>query len=233
MTSAIGLFQDLRLPTPWSPSPSTASDHKTPLLIYGVSSATGAYAAQLARLAHVGPIIGVAGRAKDYAATLCDHVLDYREGEDALVRGIEKALAAEGIASGKVRFVYDAISEAGSHELIARVVEPGAVVSHLLPKATFAKSGPEFKYPEGVSDITTSVGRSHKDLKDFSFLAFRFIARAMSDGRFKAQPHEVIPGGLAGVEVGLKNLEQGKASAVKYVFRVPETTGAGNDKPKI
>jgi NADPH:quinone reductase len=230
MTAAIGLFEDLKLPAPWSPNTTTT---KTPILIYGASSACGAFAAQFAHLANLHPIIGVAGRAKEYGKTLCDYVVDYREGEDAVVKAIEKVLVAEGVKSGKFRYVFDAISEAGSHEIIARVVESGAVVSHLLPKERFAKSGPGFKYPEGVVDVRTSVGTAHKDRKDFAFVLFRYIARAMSEGRFKAQPHEVLPGGLGGVEVGLNNLQQGKASGVKYVFRVPETEGSGKDTPKI
>jgi NADPH:quinone reductase len=223
MTSAIGLFCDLGIPTPWE-------DRKlenTPILIYGASSACGAFAAQLARLAGLGPIIGVAGRAQEYAKTLCDVVVDYRSGEDAAVKEITDALKKAGKETGKVNYVFDAISESGSHEIIARVVERGAKISHLLPKERFAKSGSDFKYPEGVKDITTSVGTAHKNRKDFAFLMFRYIARAMSDGRFKAQPVEVIPGGLAGVEQGLKMLADGKASGVKYVFRVSETQGAG------
>jgi NADPH:quinone reductase len=51
---------------------------------------------------------------------------------------------------------------------------------------------------------------------------FRYIARGLAEGFFKPHPHEVIPGGLEGVEKGLRNLAEGKASAVKYVFKIGE-----------
>jgi len=230
MTAAIGLFGDFKITEPWLAGPSSAEQPKTPILIYGVSAACGAFAAQLARLANLHPIIGVAGRAQEFAKGLSDYVIDYRAGEDALVRGIQDALAAEGIQGGTVPYVFDAISENGSHEAIARVVGSGSQISHLLPKEQYAKSGPGFAYPEGVSDGWTSVGTAHKDRKDFAFLMYRFMARALKDGRFKPHPHEVVEGGLAGVEGGLKSLKEGKASAVKYVFRVPDTEGAGEGK---
>jgi len=47
----------------------------------------------------------------------------------------------------------------------------------------------------------------------------------LQEGWFKGHPYEVVPGGLGGVEGALKNLKEGKASAVKYVFRIMETEG--------
>jgi NADPH2:quinone reductase len=42
---------------------------------------------------------------------------------------------------------------------------------------------------------------------------------------FKGHPFKVVPGVLGGVETGLKDLKAGKASAIKYVFRIEETEG--------
>jgi NADPH:quinone reductase len=230
MTAAVGVFGDLNIPEPWSAVLPNANSPKKPILIYGASTVTGAFAAQFARLVGMHPIIGVAGRAQEFAKVLCDYVIDYRSGEDTVVKGIQDALVAEGILGGTVPYVFDGVSENGSHEAIARVVGSGSRVSQLLPKERFAKSGAEFNYPEGVHDVTTSVGSAHNNRKDFAFVGFRFIARALSDGRFKPHPHQVVEGGLAGVGEGLKNLSEGKASAAKYVFRVPDTKGAGQDK---
>jgi len=54
---------------------------------------------------------------------------------------------------------------------------------------------------------------------------FRFFGRGLQEGWFKGHPYEVVPGGLGGVEGALKNLKEGRASAVKYVFRIGETEG--------
>lgn len=223
MTAAIGLFLDLKVPQPWGPT----GDVKQPLLVYGASAACGAFAAQLGRLAGLSPIIGIAGRAKEFAGKYCDVVVDYRA-EDCAEQ-IAAALKKSGVEGGKVSYVFDAISEQGSHEIIAEVVASDAVVSHLLPKEKWAKSGPGFKYPDGVKDITTSVGGAFKTQKDFAFVMFRFLSRALADGRFKGHPFEVVKGGLDGVEKGLKDLRDSKASGLKYVFKISETSGAGQD----
>jgi NADPH2:quinone reductase len=226
LTAAIGLFLDLKVAQPWGPP--AIGETKEPLLVYGASAACGAFAAQLGKMAGLSPIIGVAGRASEFAGKYCDVVVDYRA--DDCAKQIASALEKNGVKSGKVKYVFDAISEQGSHEIIALVVSSDAVVSHLLPKEKWAKSGPGFKYPEGVKDITTSVGGGFKTQKDFAYVLFRFLSRALADGRFKGHPFEVVKGGLDGVEKGLKDLRDSKASGLKYVFRIPETAGAGKDK---
>ncbi len=55
----------------------------------------------------------------------------------------------------------------------------------------------------------------------------KFIGRGLEEGWFHAQPQEVVPGGLEGVQQGLQNLKDGKASAIKYVFRIEDTPGLG------
>jgi NADPH:quinone reductase len=230
LTSAVGVYIDLQVPEPWSPL-RPKDGEKVPILVWGVSSATGAFGAQLARLSGL-LVIGVAGKAAKLAQSVSDYVVDYRQGEDALVKEVEEILKKEGLPP-KFKVVYDAISEGGSHEAIARLIDPnGGKVSNLLPPAKFAKSGPDFKYPDGVTDIVTSVGTSFNKNKDFAHALLRYLAEKLKDGGFKPQPYEVIPGGLEGVETGLKNLEAGKASGVKYVYRVSETPGAGKDAPK-
>jgi NADPH2:quinone reductase len=52
----------------------------------------------------------------------------------------------------------------------------------------------------------------------------------LAHGWFTPHPHQVVEGGLAGVEEALKNLEAGKAAAIKYVLRIADTEGAGRDK---
>jgi NADPH2:quinone reductase len=49
------------------------------------------------------------------------------------------------------------------------------------------------------------------------------------DGKFAMHPHKIVPNGLTGVSQALQHLKARKMSAVKYVFKVPDTNGAGQD----
>ena len=76
--------------------------------------------------------------------------------------------------------------------------------------------------PESVNMTVTTVGEAHKGDKDFAYIYFRYLARGLAEGFFTPHPHEVVPGGLGGVETALRNLKEGKASGVKYVFKIGE-----------
>jgi NADPH:quinone reductase-like Zn-dependent oxidoreductase len=212
----------MKLPAPWIPK---AEGVKTPILIYGVTSAVGAFAAKYARISGLGPIVGVAGRNKELAKKLADYVVDYRNGEDALVAAVEEALVKEGLGS-KVPYVFDAISEDGSLEATLRFLDlNGGTVGVVLPPALFARDGENFKYPPGVNAVNSALPMIHSVHKDFGYIWSRHMGRILADGRLKAHPHEVVPGGLGGVLTGLQKLKDGNASGVKYVFRIEETKG--------
>ena len=224
LTAAMALYVDLKLPVPYYPrEPSESDKKKTPLLIYGVSSACGAFAAKYARLSGISPIIGIAGRAGGFARSLVDYVVDYREGEDALVAAVGKILATEGLGS-KVPYVFDAVSEGGSLEATLRLIDLNCgAISTLLPPKLFARDKEKFEYPPGVKSVNSVLPLVHSTHKDFGYLWSRYLGRLLEDGRLKAHPYEVIPGGLNGVVVGLRRLRDGEASAVKYVYRIEHT----------
>lgn len=79
--------------------------------------------------------------------------------------------------------------------------------------------GFEDTVPDGVEQSWTSVGSVYKEASDFGFAWFRMFGRDLQEGWFKAHPQEVVPGGLGGIQ------QEGKASAVKYVFRIADTHG--------
>jgi NADPH2:quinone reductase len=57
LTAAVALYVDMKLPEPYNIGKKGASEKKkVPILIYGVSSAVGAFAAKLARLSGLGPM---------------------------------------------------------------------------------------------------------------------------------------------------------------------------------
>ena len=165
-----------------------------------------------------------------------DVVLDYREGDEKLVQNLK---AAREKAGGKIDYAFDMVSERGSYRNISQVLDPKGHLTLVLP-------GKEYKdVPASVNKTVTYVGDAHAaqdstkrheksgtDVgnQEFAHAFFRFFGRGLHKGFFKPHPYKVVPGGLEGVEEGLRDLRNGKASAVKYVFRVPETKGAGAAK---
>ena len=83
--------------------------------------------------------------------------------------------------------------------------------------------------PQTVHQSFTNVGSVHgspEDLRDFGYAWFRLFGLGLKEGWLSGHPFEVVPGGLGGVDQGLKNFKYYKASAVKYVYRIGETNGS-------
>lgn len=134
MTAAIGLYLRLALPEPWRPA-----TEPIPLVIYGAASAVGVYAIQLARRSNIHPLICVAGRAKDYVETLIDRskgdtIIDYRNGDEAVVAGLKKALEGRPLLHA-----FDAVSEKGSYVNLSKVLEKGAKITLVLPGKEYSE----------------------------------------------------------------------------------------------
>ena len=161
-----------------------------------------------------------------------DVVLDYRDGDEQLVQNLKAAVKSAG---GQVEYAFDAVSDHGSYENICKVLD------HKSGKITLVLPGKDYKeIPETVEKSTTTVGAAQIGTdsdpwqkktgmqtgnEEFAMAFFRYFARGLQKGFFKGHPYEVVPGGLAGIQGGLQNLKDGKASAVKYVFRLADTEG--------
>lgn len=219
MTAAIGVFSTLGVPEPWNTGKEDREAVKGGVLVYGGASAVGAFALKLLVKADVHPIYTVAGRGKDFVEGIIDKskgdvFIDYREGDEAVVKNLKSALGGR-----KLRHVLDAVAENGSIENIVKVLEADGRLATVLPP-----KGHE-GIPETVASDWTRVGDAHGEKKEMAAAWFRLFSLGLKDGWFKAHPHEVVPGGLGGIQEGLTNLKEGKASAVKYVFRIGETAG--------
>lgn len=217
LTAAVGLFGDdtLNLPQPTSPA-----SKPIPLVVYGASSAVGSYVLQLASRANIHPLICVAGRAQAHVEKFIDRskgdaIVDYRKGDAAVSEGIKAALKGQ-----KLEYAFDAVSEKGSYQNICKVLEPKGKITLVLPGKDYSE------IPEGVQYSTTRVGDVHGSKRELGFVYSRLFTRGLQDGWFKAQPQEVMPGGLGGIQRGLEQLKDGTASAVKYIFEVAKTEGA-------
>lgn len=232
MTAALGMYQRLGLPLPWLPA-----QQRLPLAVYGAASAVGAFAIKLASLSNIHPLICVAGRGCSFVESLIDRskgdtIIDYRGGNDAVVAGLRSALGQ----GDKLMYAFDAVSDKGSFQNLMQVmdVEKGKITLVLARKRYEG-------IPDSMEKSFTQVGKVHspnypglKDEKkllgdlndeDFGVVMYKFFERGLAKGWFKGHPFEVVPGGLGGIESALKSLKAGKASAVKYVFRIAETEG--------
>ena len=219
MTAAVGLFSVLGLGMPWSLL--REGERTGPLVIYGAAGAVGAFATQLASHAGVHPLICVAGRGREFVeglidSSLGDVVVDYRAGD---VPGAIRAAAG----GEEILYAFDAVAGKGSVENCCAVLSRGggrlAAVLPVDPGVV----------PEGVVASQMEVGAAFKGEggREMGFVFSRWFGLGLAEGWLKPHPHQVVPGGLGGVERALKDLQAGKASAVKYVFRIEETEGVG------
>ncbi|EXJ88209.1 hypothetical protein A1O1_05139 [Capronia coronata CBS 617.96] len=229
MTAAVALFCRLGLPEPWVQVSQARKDASAGgVVVYGASGAVGAFAVKLLAHADIHPIICVAGHGIPYVEGLIDRskgdtIIDYRGGEDKLVAGLREAIPK----GQKLLYAFDAIAEKGSYQQIAKVLDPEGHITLVLPVRD------QEAIPKSVHQTMTTVGSVHgkpDDLIEFGYAWFRLFSLGLKEGWFKGHPFEVVPGGLDGVQTGLNNLKDGKASAVKYVYRIEDTEGVDRSK---
>jgi NADPH2:quinone reductase len=228
LTAAIGLYANDRLNLPSPLAPATVP---IPLVVYGGSSAVGAYAIQLAKRSNIHPIIAIAGRAQDHVTKLLDAskgdvVLDYRAGDDAVVQGIKSSLKGQ-----KLEYAYDATAEHNSWANICQVLDrETGKITLVLPPTTDIATGKHEGIPAGVRQSMTNVAEVQGAQADIGYLFSRYFTKGLEEGWFRGQPQEECPGGLEGIEGALKRLKDGSASATKFVFKIADTPGAGSGK---
>ncbi|UKZ90462.1 uncharacterized protein TrAFT101_005478 [Trichoderma asperellum] len=59
----------------------------------------------------------------------------------------------------------------------------------------------------------------------FIAVMLKSTRRGLNEGWLSAHPHEVVPGGLYGLESTLQRLKSGSVNARKLVVRISDTTG--------
>lgn len=225
VTAALGLFSNLGLPEPWVSTNQTRTRvREGGIIVYGAASAVGAFAIKLLVHADIHPIICVAGKGISFVETLIDTakgdtIIDYREGSDAVIRGLAAAVPAGQTCA----YAYDAVSDQQSTANIAKVLDPHGQINLLWPLGEYPS------LPPSIQQARSNVAAAHENEKDreFAYAWCRLFSYGLQQGWLTGHPYEVCEGGLQGVEIGLRKLMNGEASAVKYVFRVADTPGLG------
>ncbi|EXJ66232.1 uncharacterized protein A1O5_10848 [Cladophialophora psammophila CBS 110553] len=214
LTAVMALYEKLLLPLPWSP----ATD-SIPLIVYGASTAVGAFAIKLAQLSNIHPIIAIAGKGIPFVETLVDKskgdiIIDYRGGAAQTVKSIEAYLTDT--EKRVAKHAMDCVIVEQSAEVLRQVVPSDGHITWLFPN-TFNVSP--------IKATTTNVGSAHNqdglgDSRELAFVFSRWFTYALQNGKFSGHPFEIRKGGLGAVEQALRDLKEGKASAVKYVIPI-------------
>ena len=219
MTAGVALWRELAAPWPWSQLP------REPIVVYGASSAVGAFGVKLAKLAGFTPIIAVAGNGAGFVEGLLDinrgdQVVDYRNGEEATVKAIADALNGQ-----KVRLALDAISTSNSEKLLAKILDPTtgtakiATVLPLNPADDVQGIQRSFTISPLVFGDADHAGVTINANRWLGGSIVKLIENAVAGGLLRGHPYHVVDGGLDGIETGLRQLQKG-SSAVKFVYEV-------------
>jgi len=174
-----------------------------------------------------------------------DKVVDYRQGIEAWKKEVEGHLAGKSPPA----HALDAISANGTWIPLSHILDDlsrdstGVSTFPKLSVVSGANHYTEAEVSPNVDIIYTYVGTTHDgeykalmpkqpsdkdEVKadiEFAWVLMRYVARMLALGKFTGHPHEVIPGGLGGVEQGLNKLKAGDAKGKKFVYRIGETKG--------
>lgn len=187
----------------------------------------GSYALQLAARANIHPLLAVAGAGSAHVEKIIDRskgdaIIDYRKGSEAVVKELQDALIAAGLDHSAAMHAFDAITGHGSYQALTQVLNPSGGITLLLEYD-------QEVFPTTMTHSRTAVGGVHYQSghwpgdPDLGFVFSKYLGRGLADGWFKPHPYEVRPGGLGAIQGALLDLKAGKASAVKYVFRIADT----------
>jgi NADPH2:quinone reductase len=240
-TSVCALFQQLELPEPWSPLAKAAGREgtKRPLIIYGASTATGAFAIKLAAAANIHPIIAVGSKRSEFVRPFLDEtkgdvLVDYTAypTEDELVVAIQDAVKTSGATDGRCWKACDTVSEDETIRLLTKVLAgpPDAAAAGQRPKVVniFMKTKVPGSDPS-VDIVFAMVAQVHSPDENDKLIGVAWGAaftRGLRQGWLTAHPYTVATDGLESLSEGLRNLKDGKIRGQKFLTRPGETPGA-------
>lgn len=242
-TAAVGLYRNLQLPAPWDRSDEhTAGEQSIPLIVNAASTAVGSFAIKLARMnPRIKPIIAIAGASGDFVHKELgvDMVLDYRS--SSIAEELQKALG--GLA---VNHAFDAVNSLKSVKYLTAVLKPGT--GRYTCTTPITGDAEKLLQENGlwyeriyVGDVLGSklvklesgVFGQEADTEKatgiwFGSLMSRVFELGLEEGTFSGHPHELVKGGLEGVEAALRKLAEGDRGNAKFVTRIADTRGVAN-----
>lgn len=237
-TAAVAIFHQLEFPSPWDNAAKKAAKDGTrrPLVIYGASTAVGAFGIKLAQFAGIHPIIAVGSKNSEFVVPFLnarkgDRIVDYTayKSDGELVGAIKGAIKEAGVEDGRAYDVYDCVSEGNTFKLLSQVVAGPPDARGRRPRLTVVLPGKDYSEADkSVDVVVTSVGMvsgESEEEKLFGLIWGQAFSRGLAQGWFTPHPHEVVKGGLGGLEGALKGLKEGSVRGKKMVIRIADTEG--------
>lgn len=211
-----GLYQSLGLAPPTSPI-----SEGTPILIYGGSTATGTLAIQFAKLSGYTVLTTCSPHNFDLVKRLgANEVFDYKQPNAAAE--IRK------LTNNNLRLVFDTIGLESSAQFCDEALSTeGGDYSSLLSLG-IERENVKDRFTVAYTaigeafDFGDPIPANPEDLA-FAEKFWDLTAKLLAEGKIKAHPPKVLPGGLQGVLEGLELMRQGKVSGEKLVYNVEET----------
>lgn len=261
-TSVCALFQQLEFPEPWSPLAKTAkkqdskqdnkdpqqhklprpkvvdnADIKRPLIIYGASTATGAFAIKLAAAANIHPIIAVGSKRSEFIRPFLDEskgdvFVDYTAypKEEDLISGIKEAVKHSGAPDGRCWKAYDTVSEDDTVRLLTKVLAGPPDASGRKPNVTNIFLKTEVEGADPSVDITFAmVGQVHYEDESDKLIGLVWgaaFSRGLRQGWLTGHPYTLGQNGFEDLSRGLKGLKHGTIRAQKFLTHPGATPGA-------
>ncbi|KAK4946148.1 hypothetical protein LTR10_014659 [Elasticomyces elasticus] len=221
-TTGYALYHELGLPLPTLGTAGNISEEPEPILIYGGSTATGTIAIQFAKLSKLKVITTCSpkyfGMVKELGADL---VYDYHDTK------VGDKIHAD--TASKLKNVFDTVNVESSAVICADAIGPnGGMYCNLLgldcPRQDVKSS---FFLGYGISAESYIFEGDEYEARpqDFAFASgfLELAERLWAEGKFKAHPQRVGPGGLLGAIAGMQQMREGKVSGEKLVYLVEET----------
>lgn len=240
-TSVCAIFQELEFPEPWSPVSKTAGkkDTKRPLVVYGASTATGAFGIKLAAAANIHPIIAVGSKRSDFVKPFLDEskgdaLVDYTaySTDEELINAIQEAVKKGGAPDGRCWKAFDSVSDDDTIRLVTKVIAGPPDAAGRKPRVTNILLKTEVEGCDPSVDIVFSmVGQVHyldENDKLIGVVWGAAFARGLREGWLTAHPYIMGSNGLQGLSEGLTGLKDGKIRAQKFLTRLSETPGVSN-----
>ncbi|KAH6985366.1 putative quinone oxidoreductase [Ilyonectria destructans] len=232
-TSAVALFHQLEFPSPWDPQAKRDSGKKRPVIIYGASTAIGAFAIKLAQVANIHPVIAVGSKNSKFVVPFLnsskgDRIVDYTayKTSEELVAALKDAVKEAGVEDGRAYDVYDCVSENGTYVTLSKAIAGPPDANGRKPRLTHVLPLDESMADPSVEFVRTMVDHVHKE-QLFGTVWSAAFSRGLSEGWLTPHPYEAVKGGLAGLEGVLNGLKDGTVRGKKMVIRVGETEGVG------
>ncbi|KAM5474427.1 hypothetical protein MauCBS54593_002002 [Microsporum audouinii] len=222
ITVCQGLYLGLGLDLPTSPS-----FRRTPVLVYGGSTATGSLGIQFAKLSGFAPIAVCSPHNFEFVKSLgAVAAFDYHD--------LDCGLKIREFTGNKLKLAWDTISLPVSARICAHALStsPGGRYFALLPEPC-PRDDVESSYTMAYYMFGEKVQMSENgpvippDHSGFRY-AKEFVSMAnqlLADGKIKVHPQQVCRRGLAGALDGLQMMRDGKVTRCKLVYRVAETPG--------